>query len=185
MSHANYIIYDVETNIVYYVGMSKDPHTRFKQHQQKASWFRRLQSQGIPLSYSVVESGMSLQEARQREQHWIKTYANLGHPLENLNHNTDAHSEREHQEDLYNSLLEDFSQKHDRYTAYKLAEIHMVAFRKFGGDAWDSAYTAVKLTIKQLEKYPNFGLQLDAIDICKLTFKIFGEEWTDESEDEE
>src|SRR3990167_3871486 len=91
MATANiYVLKDPRTNAVRYVGVTTSVSARLKRHcmikpserTYRANWIRSLIGAGFrPLLETVEVCG--LDEAYDREQHWIKVYRDQGAQLTN------------------------------------------------------------------------------------------------------
>lgn len=70
---------------VKYIGQTEDVYTRFSQHLQcnesnidKNVWIRELKSADVMLFMRTLEVVETVEEAREREQHWIHHYITKG-----------------------------------------------------------------------------------------------------------
>src|SRR3569833_2024930 len=83
-----------EPSVWRYIGRSFHPESRRLQHlhqsrrlrqgaTRKERWIRELSSAGLLPSAVVLEGGISLRDARVREQLWIREALLQGHPLTN------------------------------------------------------------------------------------------------------
>jgi len=159
--------------------MSKDVYKRFKQHvSRKASdWIQEILAQGKEPILSVLESVPDLGTAQEREKHWIYHFEGKGCALENIVHNDGAIREREEARDLYKRLYDRFSQTVPQEKVELLIRMTLAGYECVGFCAWDDRYETALDLISLLEKRPGYGLTLDAIDVAKLTFNMFGYTW--------
>ncbi len=77
-----YFLIDPRNQVVRYVGMSKDPHSRFKQHlrdprsnAQKVGWIKQLKSLKLKPLLKVVRTDLSKSEAEECELELIQEYS--------------------------------------------------------------------------------------------------------------
>jgi len=73
-----YMIKLMPTDEVVYVGRTRYPHERMRQHQ--ANLFRDLK---IPIKMEIIESCPEKYSARERERFWIRQFLKSGHKLIN------------------------------------------------------------------------------------------------------
>ncbi len=178
-----YALSDPRDHAVHYVGMSKNPEQRLKQHVRNApKWVQGLLEQGVKPVLQVLESVPDLKTAQEREKHWIHHFEGKGFALENLVHNEAAHREREERECLYRNVYASFIKNNPPQDAHKLTKMTIAGYDTVGMCAWDTNYEAAWATICLLRKRPGFGLQVSEFDAIEITFNIFGYTWKDGSE---
>lgn len=72
-----YALLDPRTNVVRYIGLTSMPRERKRAHQNGEGaaycgcWERSLIEKGLRPEFKILESGLTLQEAGDREAHWI------------------------------------------------------------------------------------------------------------------
>lgn len=88
-NHSIYEIIDPRDNSVFYVGASKNPDRRYKQHlkgdsnQEKTARIQDLQKIHLLPVMNIIETVKGTWEARNREKYWISVRIEQGHPLTN------------------------------------------------------------------------------------------------------
>lgn len=78
-----YTLTDPRTSIVAYVGMTRDIRQRYAEHigclgknEEKNAWIKQMYSEdGIMPSIQEVDTAETEQEARRKEEYWIRYYA--------------------------------------------------------------------------------------------------------------
>lgn len=87
-----YELVDPRTDIVHYVGMTKDPNRRFAEHigtrlptsgRKRIGWVKDLLSIGVQPKMRILEIVDNWQEANVREQYWMQHYQSQGIALAN------------------------------------------------------------------------------------------------------
>jgi excisionase family DNA binding protein len=86
-----YALVDPRDMLVRYVGMSVNAQIRFKSHcnmtehnEAKNMWIRDLQELSLIPSLEILETGLSREEVRRVEHHYIQYYLTIGMPLTNV-----------------------------------------------------------------------------------------------------
>ena len=88
-----YELVDPQTDVTGYVGITDNPNRRLKQHlsnseanDDKRTWVEQLQSNDLKPHMKILEIVETMEEALEREKHWILNYTNLGVQLTNISH---------------------------------------------------------------------------------------------------
>ena len=86
-----YALIDQRGDHVRYVGITDDIYKRFSQHLQcnesnldKNEWIQGLKDENLMLIMRTLEVVETIEEAREREQHWIHFYLRKGANLLNI-----------------------------------------------------------------------------------------------------
>jgi hypothetical protein len=91
-----YKLVDPITEMVRYVGQTKNPDKRLKEHlwirgtyrdQRRTQWIDSLITQGLKPRMVILQEARS-EDAERIEQQWIDYYTKHGHPLLNIQKNT-------------------------------------------------------------------------------------------------
>ena len=101
-----YALVDPRDDIIRYVGVSKTPEVRYKQHMSnsgegdnsdKAAWIKELKTNGAKPRLSILEKGIPLEEKVEREEDWIRDLVESGVRLLNKRGNPE---EKHYREDI-------------------------------------------------------------------------------------
>lgn len=85
-----YTLSDPRTDQVRYVGISNDVERRYVQHineninASKRDWIQELKSNQLMPSLTVIETELTLEEAKEHERGWIRHYLEHGSSLVNI-----------------------------------------------------------------------------------------------------
>jgi predicted GIY-YIG superfamily endonuclease len=121
-----YGLKDKRNNEVFYVGMSIDPYARYGQHvairtakSAKEDRILDMRKDGLMPELVIFEQDIPIEQAPERERHWIHFYLNRGIVLTNIHHankkieviaNTDCN----------------YLESECKYTEYSLDQVHNV-----------------------------------------------------------
>src|SRR6266487_2241180 len=94
MSYTIYKLSDPRTNLIHYVGLTKNIHKRYAQHllfpfvgnETKGNWLLNLEKDGLMPVLEVIEHDLSWEVGKQREKFWIRYYQSQNAPLTNITH---------------------------------------------------------------------------------------------------
>lgn len=180
MSEQLYSIYALvhpQTENVCYIGLSKNPEQRHRQHlASSANWIRELAKIGLKPSQILLEEELTLEQARTREKYWIYCYEGWGCPLENIAFNENTRNWREEEKETRLALVKRFSHLPE-LEAKRIISLTVQGRDRVGIVAWEDTYAIVCATIDLLKTSSKLITPISEIEAAKMTFDLFGEKW--------
>src|SRR6266536_2825251 len=149
-TYSTYALVDPITTKVRYVGMTKNLKLRYKQHR-KQPWIQELLGKGISPILDILDSGLLLEQAKEREKFWIGKFEGEGHALENIVHNEWAIRAREEEAQELAGLQRRYAHLPPAQ-AEAVIEITKGARNRLSYCAWDDAFDSAFETVKELQK---------------------------------
>jgi len=176
-AHAIYALVDPETQKVRYIGKSKQPEERYRQHIRKApAWIKEILEKGLKPEQIILESGLNSEEAGKREEYWIRWYESKNNPLENFQYNEYALRERDEARELHERLVAEFSYLPEE-EMHQVVAMTEYGYECVGACAWESAFQVARYTVKMLEKSPGLPRRISEPEIAGLVLQMYGEKW--------
>jgi hypothetical protein len=183
--HTIYALVDPGTGKVRYIGMSKNPIKRYGQHLAKgAQWIKDMLQSGVIPTQIIIESELSLEQAKVREKFWIQHYEKPDNPLENMTHNNEATQARWEERHFTETLCKRFAHL-PKDEMWQMVKITKWAYAAFGHCNWDTTFDVALDTIRILEKSPGLPFRMSDPEIAKMVLReFFNSEWVEDESDE-
>jgi|SRR6202030_3909062 len=157
--------------VIRYVGLSKDPETRYQQHLVKAVWIQEILQQGEQPTQIILEDGLDLEQAKVREKYWMHYYEGQGFPLENIVFNEGAIRAREEDKRLDEVFRKRFAHLPEDEVRLMIS-LTKQGREDFGVCPWEDTFEDVQYTIEQLELHPGLPFKLSEPDMVKIAYEV-------------
>ena len=184
-----YTLNEPNSDIVRYVGLTRNPEKRHKEHikekrhnSYKSHWVSKLTQRGLEPKMDIIETDLSLQEAFEKEMHYIKLFKSFGARLVNLTIGGEAPmANKKHSAETRAKMSEDrkgeknafYGKKHTKETWDKIKEKLKGRPCWNKGGKWSEEHKN-KLSITRKKRIANGGIKVWNEGVSRISIeKVF------------